>query len=168
MNREDDFFLNFNKGVSFFIGVVENINDPAMLNRVQCRVFGIHPMDRSEVPTEALPWATVMMPTTSAGLQMGGGDGVMGLREGSWVLLFFFDGPSCQDPMILGTIPSLAASTELASTIIPQSGTSSPTSSSSDTETSSATSSSITLSPFDRFLAFLTGGEEQEETPPQQ
>jgi hypothetical protein len=157
MNREDDFFLNFNKGVSFFIGVVENINDPAMLNRVQCRVFGIHPMDRSEVPTEALPWATVMMPTTSAGLQMGGGDGVMGLREGSWVLLFFFDGPSCQDPLILGTIPSLAASTELASTIIPQSGT--PSSTQTSTTTQETSSSTITLSPFDRFLSFLKGEE---------
>lgn len=117
MNREEDFFINFNTGTSFFIGVVENIDDPSMMNRVQCRVHGIHPMDKTEVPTEALPWATVVLPTTSSGLQRGGGDGVMGLREGSWVLLFFLDGKSCQDPMIIGTIPSMASAVELATSI---------------------------------------------------
>jgi len=55
------------------------------------------------IPTESLPWATVLMPNTSSGVS-GIGSSPHGLVEGSWVVGFFRDGPSAQDPIILGSI----------------------------------------------------------------
>jgi len=105
MNREDDFFLQLSAGVPFHIGVVEDRMDPAQLGRVRVRVFGIHSDNKEEVPTEALPWATVMMPATMAA-QSGVGSVPPGLVVNTWVVLFFRDGMSCQDPIILGTLPT--------------------------------------------------------------
>lgn len=49
-----------------------------------------------------LPWAQVLLPTTSSGV---GGVGVNQhqLQVGSWVFGFFADGDSCQQPVIVGT-----------------------------------------------------------------
>jgi hypothetical protein len=46
-----------------------------------------------------------MMPTTASGTS-GIGDTPHGLMEGSWVVGFFRDGPSAQDPIIMGSIAS--------------------------------------------------------------
>jgi hypothetical protein len=102
MRRDEDFFQHF-EGHTLFTGVCECRNDPAMLGRVQVRIFGLHSPDRTEIPTEALPWATVMLPTTMAGMS-GIGATSPGIMEGSWVVGFFRDGPSCQDPIIIGTL----------------------------------------------------------------
>ena len=59
---------------SWFTGVVEDRLDPLEMNRVRVRCFGYHSENRSDIETEALPWATVMMPTTSSGTS--GIDGV--------------------------------------------------------------------------------------------
>ena len=60
----DDQFIG--KGTfSWFIGVVESVNDPKFLNRVKVRCFGYHTQDIGILPTEKLPMATVMMPNTS-------------------------------------------------------------------------------------------------------
>ena len=48
------------KGISnplFFVGKVEDILDGGLMGRVKVRAFGIHG-EKSEVPTDALPWAT--------------------------------------------------------------------------------------------------------------
>lgn len=104
MQRESDFFLNFSEtGTSMFLGVVEDRDDPAMMGRVRVRIFGLHPMDRTEVPTHTLPWATVILPTTEAAMA-GIGSGAPKIIEGTWVVGFFRDGISCQDPMILGCV----------------------------------------------------------------
>ena len=60
----DDQFIG--STFSWFIGVVENVNDPKFLNRVKVRCFGYHTQDKGILPTEKLPMATVMMPNTSA------------------------------------------------------------------------------------------------------
>lgn len=91
---------------SWFTGVVEDRLDPLEMNRVRVRCFGYHSENRSDIETEALPWATVMMPTTSSGTS-GIGDTPHGLMEGSWVVGFFRDGPSAQDPIILGSIAAV-------------------------------------------------------------
>lgn len=102
MRRDEDFFQQF-EGHTIFTGVCEARNDPAMMGRIQVRIFGLHSPDRTEIPTEALPWATIMLPTTMAGMS-----GVMSttsaIMEGTWVVGFFRDGPSCQDPVIIGTL----------------------------------------------------------------
>ena len=102
MYRQDDQFVGgqFN----WFIGVVEDTNDPKKLNRVKVRCFGYHTDDLAEVKVEDLPFATVMMPSTSPSVE-GIGQNHQ-LLSGSWVVGFFRDGPSAQDPIILGSIMS--------------------------------------------------------------
>ena len=88
---------------NWFTGVVENRHDPLVLNRVQVRCFGWHTENKRALPTEDLPWASVLMPTTSSGTS-GVGETPHGLVEGSWVMGFFRDGNDAQDPVIMGTI----------------------------------------------------------------
>lgn len=100
----DDMFVGGQ--FAWFTGVVEDRFDPEEMNRVRVRCFGYHSDIKADVETEDLPWATVMMPTTSSGTS-GIGDTPHGLMEGSWVVGFFRDGPSAQDPIILGSIASV-------------------------------------------------------------
>ena len=88
---------------TWFTGVVEDRIDPEKMGRVRVRCFGFHSASKGLIPTEDLPWATVMMPTTSAAVS-GIGMSPHGLVEGSWVVGFFRDGPSAQDPIIMGSI----------------------------------------------------------------
>lgn len=94
---------------AWFMGVVEDRFDPDYMNRCKVRCFGYHTDDRGILPTEDLPWATVMMPTTASGTS-GVGETPHGLMEGSWVVGFFRDGPSAQDPIIMGSIASMSSS----------------------------------------------------------
>ena len=64
MKLHDDQFVGGQ--FAWFTGVVEDINDTEYLNRVKVRAFGYHSDDTAEVPTDALPWATVMGTTTSS------------------------------------------------------------------------------------------------------
>ncbi len=86
----------------FFTGVVEDRLDPLKLNRVRVRIHGIHSEDKTLIPTEHLPWAFVLSPTTSASVS-GVGESDLGLVEGSWVLGIFQDGDSKQKPIVLGS-----------------------------------------------------------------
>jgi hypothetical protein len=101
MNRNSDSFIG--GSFTWFTGVVEDRFDPEELNRVRVRCFGFHSENQSDIDTEDLPWATVMMPTTASGTS-GIGDTPHGLMEGSWVVGFFRDGPSAQDPIIMGSV----------------------------------------------------------------
>ena len=97
---------NFNQqGFSWFMGVIESISDPECMGRVRVRAFGFHTEDKTLIPTEALPWAHVMMPVTSASIS-GVGQSPTGLLCGTWVMGFFRDGEDCQDPVIMGSLPS--------------------------------------------------------------
>jgi spore germination cell wall hydrolase CwlJ-like protein len=96
-------FMGTNK-FAWFVGVVEDNIDPLTLGRVKCRCFGFHTQDRTEIPTTALPWATVVQPTTSASTS-GVGWSPNGLVPDSWVIGFFADGEQGQYPIILGSIP---------------------------------------------------------------
>ena len=87
-----------NGSFTWFIGIVADINDKENLNRVKVRAFGFY----DGIHTPFLPWATVMMPTTSASKEGNGGN--HHLEKGSWVVGFFRDGPSAQDPIIMGSI----------------------------------------------------------------
>lgn len=83
----------------WFTGKVEDISDPQELNRVKVRCFGFYD---DSVNVSDLPWATVMMPTTMASITGNGGN--HHLEVGSWVVGFFRDGPSAQDPIVMGSI----------------------------------------------------------------
>lgn len=107
MKREDDFFHS-PSGASHWFGVCEARNDPAMMGRIRVRIFGYHSPDRTEIPTETLPWASIMLPTTAAGIS-----GVMAttssIVEGTWVVGFFRDGISCQDPVVIGSLLGMSS-----------------------------------------------------------
>lgn len=107
MRNEDQFIGG---EFTWFTGVIEDINDPDNLNRVKVRCHGWHTSNASLVSTENLPWATVMMPVTSASIQGNGGN--HHLEVGSWVVGFFRDGPSAQDPMVMGSIATQTNGTQ--------------------------------------------------------
>jgi hypothetical protein len=88
---------------TWFIGVVEDRDDPVQLGRVRVRCFGWHTDDKGQIPTEMLPWAIPVNPIQSASVS-GVGMSPTGLVEGSWVVGFFVDGERAQEPMILGSI----------------------------------------------------------------
>ncbi len=72
-------------GFVWFVGIVEDRNDPLKIGRVRVRCFGWHTRDTSILPTESLPWAQVLIPVTSASIS-GVGTSPTGLVEGSWVI----------------------------------------------------------------------------------
>ena len=100
MRLHDDMFIGGQ--FAWFTGVVEDVNDSEYLNRVKVRAFGYHSDDKAEVSTSDLPWATVMASTLNAGHKGVGSNHQ--LAVGSWVIGFFRDGPSAQDPIILGSV----------------------------------------------------------------
>ena len=90
----------FKNGVfTWFIGEVKDINDTKNLNRVRVHAYGYY---EGVVNVADYPWATVMMPTTSASIKGNGSN--HHLEVGSWVVGFFADGPSAQDPIVMGSI----------------------------------------------------------------
>jgi len=103
--------MNYHMGLDgfvWFIGVVENRNDPSQMGRVQVRCISFHTDNKNDLPTEDLPWATTMLPTTASG-NSGLGSNPF-LAEGTWVLGFFLDAKTKQQPVILGTLPGKPSS----------------------------------------------------------
>jgi hypothetical protein len=94
-------------GFVWFVGIVEDRSDPLKIGRVRVRCFGWHSNDKAALPTASLPWAQVMVPTTSASTS-GVGSSPTGLTEGSWVIGFFMDGRRAQTPMIMGSFHGVA------------------------------------------------------------
>lgn len=88
-----------------WIGVVESRADPENLGRCKVRVLGYHTANTVTLPTKDLPWATVMMPVTSA--SMSGVSETPALLPGSTVVGFFADGDDEQNPVILGSLPGI-------------------------------------------------------------
>lgn len=102
MRMSNDMFVGGN--FVWFTGIVEDIQDLEGLDRVRVRAIGYHSDDKGEVPTASLPLATVMGSTLNAGHKGVGSNHQLVI--GSWVIGFFRDGPSAQDPVIMGTIAS--------------------------------------------------------------
>ena len=97
-------------GFFWWIGVVEDRNDPEKLGRCRVRILGYHIDNKETLPTIGLPWAMPMQPITSAALS-GKGSAPVGPLEGTWVMGFFVDGADKQQPMMLGTIGGMPAPT---------------------------------------------------------
>ena len=93
-------------GFTWFVGVVEDRQDPQKLGRLRVRCLGYHTTDLGKLPTADLPWAHVMNPITSATVS-GVGQTPLGCVEGTWVVGFFTDGHEAQMPMIMGTLPGV-------------------------------------------------------------
>ena len=108
----DKNFLGRN-GFIWFTGVVEDRQDPQYTGRLRVRCIGFHTSNKAKLPTADLPWASVILPTTSAGIS-GLGSSPSFMVEGTWVMGYFRDGENCQEPVILGSLPGRPA--ELAAT----------------------------------------------------
>ena len=91
-------------GFYWFTGVVEDRHDPQYLGRVRVRCIGLHTDDKIELPTADLPWASCILPTTSAAIS-GLGQSPSAMVEGTWCFGYFRDGESMQEPVVLGSIP---------------------------------------------------------------
>jgi hypothetical protein len=91
-------------GFRWFIGVVEDRNDPEKASRVRVRCFGYHDDDLEKIPTKDLPWAQVLAPTDTPSMA-GMGNTPHFLVEGSHVFGFFLDANFMQRPVVIGTIP---------------------------------------------------------------
>ena len=88
-------------GFVWWIGIVEDINDPLTLGRCRVRCFGYHPAKSTNlVPTEDLPFALSIHPLNTPNLY-----GTP--RVGEWVFGFFLDALSAQEPAILGYLPAI-------------------------------------------------------------
>jgi hypothetical protein len=68
----------------FWFGVVEDRDDPLFLGRVRVRILGKHSLSLSDIPTECLPWAHTILPTTSCTVS-GIGISPTGILPGTWV-----------------------------------------------------------------------------------
>jgi hypothetical protein len=93
-------------GFNWFVGVVEDRQDPQTLGRLRVRCLGYHTEDLLKLETKDLPWAHVMNPVTSATVS-GLGQTPLGAVEGTWVVGFFQDGADAQQPIIIGTLPGV-------------------------------------------------------------
>ena len=107
MNDNEHNFIGMD-GFLWFYGVVEDRNDPYLIGRVKVRCFGHHTGNKTDLPTEDLPWAHVILPVTSAGIS-GIGHSPTGLVEGSHVFGFFRDGEARQEPVVMGSCPGYPA-----------------------------------------------------------
>ena len=93
-------------GFTWFVGVVEDRQDPKYLGRCRVRCLGLHTDDNTQLPTKDLPWAHPMNPITSATIS-GVGQTPLGPVEGTWVVGFFSDGEEAQTPILMGTLPGV-------------------------------------------------------------
>ena len=90
------------EGFIWWQGVVEDRHDPLYLGRCKVRILGWNTEEKVHQPTDTLPWAYPVSPITSAS-QTGVGTTPLGPVEGTWVLGFYRDGESAQEPMFFGT-----------------------------------------------------------------
>lgn len=81
------------------IGVIESNDDPMGLGRCRVRIFGIHTEDKTQLPTDMLPWATLLAPNL-------GMSSAAGLLPGSWVLIDYYDNHK-QMPIMMGGVGNL-------------------------------------------------------------
>ncbi len=88
-----------------YTGIVENVHDPLLADRVQVRIHGLHTADKNELPTADLPWALVQGDVTDAAIS-GIGKSSHGLLQGTAVTLDFLD-PQQQQPIVTGTLKGI-------------------------------------------------------------
>jgi hypothetical protein len=98
-------------GFFWWMGVVEDREDPLFLGRCRVRIFGYHIDNKDLMPTRDLPWAIPIQGVTSAAMS-GVGTTPLGPMPGTWVMGFFADGKDCQQPMILGTFAGFKLPTD--------------------------------------------------------
>lgn len=84
-----------------YFGIVEDRNDPLKLGRCRVRIAGLHTHDAVTLPTEDLPWATVLAPISNTDTML------VAPREGTEVAVQFLDYPVNQFPVVIGKVPTI-------------------------------------------------------------
>lgn len=94
----------------WWIGEVENKDDPLHLGRVKVRVLGWYTGPTKEyktaLPNKNLPWALVLQPTNQSGTD-GLGFSAGQLDPGAIVMGFFMDGEEAQLPVVMGVLRTI-------------------------------------------------------------
>ena len=94
-------------GFFWWVGEVEDNEDPMEIGRVKVRILGYYTNFRGgttgDLPTNYLPWATVLQHTSQAGND-GQGESAGQLQPGAIVLGFFMDGEYAQMPIVIGVM----------------------------------------------------------------
>ena len=94
-------------GFYWWVGEVEDHEDPMKLGRVRCRVLGYYTNVQggttADLPTKYLPWATVLQHTGQAGNDKQGESSGQ-LQPGAIVMGFFMDGDNAQMPIVIGVL----------------------------------------------------------------
>lgn len=85
----------------FWMGIVENSDDPLKLGRCQVRIQGVHSDNKNLVPTADLPWAMSQNTSNSSRLYST-------YNPGDFVFGMFPSGMSTQSPIITGSLPGFA------------------------------------------------------------
>jgi hypothetical protein len=83
----------------WWIGVIEDRNDPLKLGRCRVRCVGWHSENKMQLPTNMLPWATPIIPVNSSN--------VYAPKEGDMIFGFFVDGENAQEPVMIGALPGI-------------------------------------------------------------
>ena len=94
------------EGFNWFIGTVENRDDPLKLGRVKVRVYNMHSENQSKTSTDELPWAVPMIPVNEGNLDKVG-KSPTGIQVGTTVIGFFMDGKDANNPVIMGTLAGI-------------------------------------------------------------
>lgn len=97
MNENIDFAGKAN--FTWWIGVVEDRNDPLKLGRCRIRCVGWHSENKMQLPTNMLPWAVPIIPINSSV--------VYAPKEGDMIFGFFVDGENAQEPVMIGGLPGI-------------------------------------------------------------
>ena len=96
-------------GGGFWIGQVEEIDEPKQSNRFRVRIVSLHSSDCEEVPTEELPWAHSALPVNVPYKTGGVSGATANLEEGDWVFGAWLDNDN-NIPLILASIGTVAGS----------------------------------------------------------
>lgn len=86
----------------FYVGIVEDRNDPLGCGRVRVRVVGQNTHDKTVLPTKMLPWAMIMQPASG-----GTGASAVGPAEGTTCIVVYNDYPENQYPIVIGTLAGI-------------------------------------------------------------
>ncbi len=96
MSALDKNFMGLDSFIWWF-GIPENRQDPLGLGRVQVRIYGWHTDSLVDLPTENLPWASMVHAVNNRSFDTP--------REDDLVFGFFSDGRNAQFPVIIGIVP---------------------------------------------------------------
>jgi hypothetical protein len=86
-------------GFTWWIGVVEDRQDPIKMGRCRVRCIGWDSDNKMHVPTSSLPWAMPMLPVNNPH--------PYAPKEGDMVVGFFIDGENAQERVVMGVFPGL-------------------------------------------------------------